>query len=50
VKSLKNKLKMLVFEFRSQIKAFVVDLKDYFEREIMQLQYFLRENNGLEVL
>ena len=50
VKSLKNKLKMLVFEFRSQIKAFVVDLKDYLKRERMQLQYFLRENNGLEVL
>jgi len=47
---LKNKLKMLVFEFRSQIKAFVVDLKDYLKRERMQLQYFLRENKGLNVL
>jgi len=47
---LKNRLKVLVFNLSAQIKAFVVDLKDYFEREIMQLQYFLRENNGLEVL
>jgi hypothetical protein len=50
VQSLPLEKSRTLLNLSAQIKAFVVDLKDYFEREIMQLQYFLRENNGLEVL
>ena len=32
----------------AQIKAFVVDLKDYFEREIIQLQYFFERKQRLK--
>ena len=48
VKSLKNKLKMLVFEFRSQIKAFVVDLKDYLKIERMKLLYYFERKQSLK--
>ena len=37
-----------VLNLSSQIKVFVVDLNDYFEREIMQLQYFFKRKQRLK--
>ncbi len=47
VQSLPLEKSRTLLNLSAQIKAFVVDLKDYFEREIIQLQYFFERKQRL---
>ncbi len=48
VQSLPLEKSRTLLNLSAQIKAFVVDLKDYFEREIIQLQYFFERKQRLK--